>query len=238
MKQTMRIKRILQLGGGALAISWLSACGTANVGMESSRFPEPLVQPLPVTVAMHYEEALLGFVHEEQLEGYGTWRLSLGPAQRAMFSSLTRGMFQGSLDTESIDNPPPGSHGVLAPQLTELQFSVPRQTRNDVYEVWLKYQMRLFNNDGSLVVDWPVSAYGKASTRDHGIMDGSGTSALRAAADAAMRDAMVVMALRFRSVPEVRDWLATKGAADGSIEIVAPSAPGNTQQAIQPGAET
>lgn len=234
----MRIKRILQLSGGALVMSWLTACGTANVGLESSRFPEPLVQPLPVSVAMHYEEALLGFVHEEQLEGFGTWRLSLGPAQRAMFTSLTSGLFQSSPVAETIDNPPAGSHGVLAPQLTELQFSVPRQTRNDVYEVWLKYQMRLFNNDGSLVVDWPVTAYGKASTRDHGIMDGSGTSALRAAADAAMRDAMVVMALRFRSVPEVRDWLSSSAAGDGGLEIVAPPAPQGSLQPTQPGSET
>ncbi len=234
----MRIKQILLRSGGALVLGCLAACGTNNVGLEASRFPQPLVQPLPVSVAMHYEEALLAFVHEEQLDGFGTWRLSLGPAQRAMFSSLTAGMFQTSLDTETIENPPPGSHGVLAPQLTELQFSVPGQTRNDVYEVWLKYQMRLFNSDGSLVVDWPVTAYGKASTRDHGIMDGSGTSALRAAADAAMRDAMVVMALRFRSVPEVRDWLSSSSGGDGGLEIVAPPAPQDSAQPTGPGTET
>ncbi|MCR9278858.1 MAG: hypothetical protein NXH85_12870 [Pseudomonadaceae bacterium] len=238
MKQIARIKSILLLSISALVIPCLSACGTANVGLESSRFPEPLVQRLPVNVAVHYEEALTSFVHEEELDGFGTWRLSLGPAQRTMFTALSNGLFQGSLVAESISNPPAGSHGVLAPQLTELQFSVPRQTRNDVYEVWLKYQMRLFDTDGSLVIDWPVTAYGKASTHDHGIMDGSGTSALRAAADAAMRDAMVVMALRFRSVPEVRDWLSSNSAGNGGLEVVAPPAPQDSSQPTQSGAET
>ena len=131
-----------------------------------------------------------------------------------MFGALTAALFSTSQWATAPTEAPPGAHGVLAPELVELQFSLPRQTRNDVYEVWLKYQMKLYDNAGQLVIDWPVTAYGKASTRDHGIMDGSAVGALSAAADAAMRDAMVVMALRFRQLPEVQGWLA--GPVGGS----------------------
>lgn len=186
----------------------LTACGTANVGIAGSTFPQPLIEPIPIAVGVHLSDELRAFVHEEEIDGYGKWRLDLGPGQDAMFASLTQALFARTQWATAPDAAPPETLGVLAPELTELQFSLPRQTRNDVYEVWLKYQMKLYDNQGQLVVDWPVTAYGKSSTRDHGIMDGSSSGALSAAADAAMRDAMVVMSLRFRQLPEVQAWLA------------------------------
>lgn len=216
-----------------------AACGTSNVGV-STTFPTPLVEPLPVSIGVHLSDDLRAFVHEEEIDGYGKWRLDLGPGQEAMFASLTAALFASTQWATAPDAAPADTRGVLAPELAELQFSLPRQTRNDVYEVWLKYQMKLFDDAGQLVVDWPVTAYGKASTRDHGIMDGSSSGALSAAAVAAMRDAMVVMSLRFRQLPEVQGWLAggTSPAAPGALSAEATDGEATDAETIEAGANT
>ncbi len=168
-------------------------------------FPVPLVRTYPLNMGWHLDETLTGYVHQESLgKDGGDFVIDIGAAQRPMFDNLAKGLFNSH---EFVDDITSNSslNGVLQPSIEELQFSTPKQTRSDYFEVWIRYQFKLFAPDGTLKGEWPMTAYGKANTQNYG-MSTTGP-ALQEAAIAACRDAMAYFSLHFHSVPVVKDWL-------------------------------
>ncbi len=184
--------------GGAL-----SACSGASV-VVPSEFPVPLVRNYPIDVGWYLDEALLGYEHAETAEGSGDVLISLGDAQRPMFEQLSRGLFSSHTFTEGPSGAPP-LKGIIQPAIDELQFSTPKQTRSDYFEVWVRYKFKLYDPDGTFRGEWPLTAYGKAHTQNYG-MNSTGP-ALQAAARAACRDAIAYFSLHFDKTPVVNKWL-------------------------------
>ncbi|MDA1074704.1 MAG: hypothetical protein O3A63_08085 [Proteobacteria bacterium] len=183
----------------------LGGCVGASVEVPAT-FPVPLVEKVPLTVGWHVDEALANYVHSESLEAQGQWEIILGPSQTTMFGNLATGLFQ---DFRWVDDPlvaNPGLSAVFHPMIEELQFSTPEQTRSDYFEVWIRYQIKMYDNQGALLGEWPLTAYGKANEQNYGMS--SDEPALQQAALAACRDAMAFFTIQFHSVPVVKEWLA------------------------------
>jgi len=184
----------------------LTGCGGASVAVPTTSFPIPLVEKLPLKMGVHLNPELVAYVHAEKLETSGAWSINLGGAQQTMFSNLLTGMFESM---EFVADPLSVSgelDGVLVPNIEEVQFSIPAQTRSDYYEVWIRYQFKLYSNDGQLLADWPLTAYGKANQKNYGLQ--TDQPGLQAAALAACRDAMAFFTVQFHGIPPVKDWLA------------------------------
>ena len=159
-------------------------------------------------MGVHLNADLLAYVHSEKLEASGDWGIDLGGAQQSMFTNLLTGMFE---QMEFVADPQSATvdvDGVLVPNIEEVQFSIPSQTRTDYYEVWIRYQFKLYSGDGQLLADWPLTAYGKANQRNYGLQ--TDQPGLQAAALAACRDAMAFFTVQFQGVPPVKDWLAAE----------------------------
>jgi len=189
------------------AVGVLTGCGGASVAVPTS-FPIPLVEKLPLKMGVYLNPELLAYVHNEKLESSGNWSINLGDAQQPMFKNLLTGMFDQMEFVADPQSPPANLDGVLVPNIEEVQFSIPSQTRSDYYEVWIRYQFKLYSGDGQLLADWPLTAYGKANERNYGMQ--SNQQGLQAAALAACRDAMAFFTIQFQGVPPVKDWLAAK----------------------------
>ncbi len=116
-------------------------------------------------------------------------------------------MFLEAIPVASIAPTDVAVDAVLAPSIADFQIAIPSQTRSDFYEVWIKYQMRLYDSHGTLIAEWPLTAYGKANKGDFGFMDNSDKLAIRQATMTALRDAGAFLSLRFSTVPTVRAWL-------------------------------
>lgn len=187
--------------------SALTGCGGASVAVPTN-FPIPLVEKLPLTMGVYLNPELLAYVHEEDLETSGDWSIDLGGAQHSMFENLLTGMFHGVEFVTDPQSASSGVDGVLVPNIEEVQFSIPSQTRTDYYEVWIRYQFQLYSDDGQLLADWPLTAYGKANQRNYGMQ--TDQPGLQAAALAACRDAMAFFTVQFHGVPPVKDWLAAQ----------------------------
>jgi len=186
----------------------LTACGPSRVSVPE-QFPVPLVEKLPLAVAARLNDALLGYTHTEELESGKEWNIELGTAQSALFRNLLAGMFARS---EVLEGEGSGQFdAVLVPSIEELQFTTPDQTKTDYFEVWIRYQMKLYDADGTLIADWPLTAYGQSNARNFG-MQGQ-EPALQAAALAACRDAMAFFVVQFRTIPAVEAWLAAMTGA-------------------------
>ena len=195
----------MSIRGSILFVALLAGCGGAKVEV-SSQFPVPVVEKVPLPIGIHIDDALRNFTHTEILEGRGEWEIDLGPAQQPMFLSLLEGMFYGHRLVDDVGGDNEDVAAILVPSIEELQFSTPRQTRTEYFEVWIRYQFKFYDNQGMLLGEWPLTAYGKSHMQNHG----TASSSLQAAALLACRDAMAFFTLQFRSEPTVKEWLANQ----------------------------
>jgi hypothetical protein len=198
----------------ALSLVCLMGCGGATVAVPTE-FPVPLVERVPVTMGVHLSPELRKFVHREKLQNSGEWSIDLGDAQEPMFTNLIGGMFADMRFINDTDAPAAAVDAILVPSISEVQFSIPTQTRSDYFEVWIRYHFQLLGNDGQAFAEWDLTAYGKANQRNYGGLQGS-QPALQAAALSACRDAMAFFTVQFGGVPPVKNWLISlRGQPEG-----------------------
>jgi hypothetical protein len=100
------------------------------------------------------------------------------------------------IDSSRID-------GVLSPELDRYEFDVPIGQSDEFVEVWMQYLLRLYEPNGELITEWPVSGYGKAEL----MRTADRTNAIGRATVLAMREVGAVIATRFAEQPEVEYWL-------------------------------
>lgn len=187
-----------------LAAISLSACGVNNVVIEGS-FPTPNISPLPLSVAVFYDPAFTEFAYIEYSEtGAEEYNIASGQSHVELFNAVLPAMFDevvvvGSLEEAEVL----GVDAIFAPLIEEFQLALPSKTKLDVYEVWIKYNMRLMAADGEYIADWVLTSYGKTPTESMR----SAESAINDAAVVALRDLASSFSLSFTQVPEVRDWL-------------------------------
>ncbi|MBX3708098.1 MAG: hypothetical protein KF911_15845 [Pseudomonadales bacterium] len=190
---------------------WLTGCGTARVSVPQ-QFPVPLVERIPLAMGVELNEALKTWAHTEKLESGREWQIELGSAQEPLFRSLLTGMFDRMTVLEGTPIGDAAVDGVLVPAIEELQFSTPDQTRTEYFEVWIRYRFQLLDRNGTLVAEWPLTAYGQSNARNFGGMQGQ-EPALQAAALAACRDAMAFFIVQFHQIPAVQTWLTAQQGA-------------------------
>src|SRR5210317_2187410 len=77
-----------------LMLALLSACGPAHVVVEGT-FPEPLMEPLPLTIGVWYGEDFANheFFDEAKSRAESSWIVKTGAAQVQMWDKLLGGMF-------------------------------------------------------------------------------------------------------------------------------------------------
>ena len=188
----------------ASACAAVAGCSTSLV--VDAEFPQPLVDPLPVRIGILLDETLATYAHEEKIPQQANYSIQLGQASISMLNRLFSSMFalaepvvalplaaeeQGRLDA------------VLKPELERFEFDVPIRRTDEFVEVWMQYQLRLYETDGQLIAEWPVTGYGKAEHGSRGV-------ALNRAAVVAMREVGAVISTEFSAQPAVEYWLEEK----------------------------
>jgi hypothetical protein len=182
----------------------LANCGVNNVVIEG-QFPTPNISKMPVSVAVYYDQALRDFAYLEYTEtGSEEFNIESGASHIELFNSITPAMFEKVIFVESMEEAQSaGVDAIFAPAIEEFQLALPAKTKLDVYEVWIKYNMRLLTVEGDYIADWVVTSYGKSPTETFRTVEG----AINDAAVVALRDLASTFSLSFGDVPEVRDWL-------------------------------
>ena len=185
----------------------LTACEQSMSLKVESEIPIPVIDRMPVKMGVFFQDVLRNYVTEENSDERPNWKIESGSSHVALFEQILSAMFEeikevaGTSADATVD-------AVLAPNIVEMQFALPAETKTDFYEAWVKYNMELFNRDGSPIANWSVTGYGKSSTefmksRDKG---------LNAAVNQALRDAGAKFALGFSRVEEINAWLEQKTA--------------------------
>jgi hypothetical protein len=166
----------------------MAGCGS-NVTLEPVTIPAPLIEPLPLSIAIRMPEEFEHFVHEDEVLGREKWRIDLGRSNAALFSQLFEFMFDnvtvlGPGDDASVLS----IDALIEPSIDAFEFSVPSQSKTESYAVWIRYRLKIYDSAGDIYANWPLSAYGKSE--QFGL---SGDEPLKRAAILAMRDAAALM---------------------------------------------
>lgn len=196
----------------------LTACSQSLTLETKSEVPRPLVTQLPLNIGIYYDDKFRNYIYEENSEDRPNWSINSGTSQVQMFDQILPSMFKSVTHVSGTSNAQGDKlHAILAPDIAEMQFAMPYETKTELYEVWIKYHIRLYAPDGQLITEWPIAGYGKSSTeflksRDEG---------LNTAINSAFRDAGAKLALGFTRHGDIRQWLASiPGACNAEPENI------------------
>ena len=195
----------------------LSGCGS-SVTMDPPTIPEPLLEPMEVSVGVRFPENFRAFSHEEETVGAEDWSIDLGRSNEVLFTQLFGYMFENVIVLGPDDDPYAlDIDAYIEPSIDAFEFSVPSQTKTDFFAVWIRYRIKVFNSEGEQIANWPLAAYGKSQAGALG-----GSAALQRAAVLAMRDAAALMIDKLDRETGVGSTGATSRQASASPAEVAP----------------
>ncbi len=215
------VYRIPVVSGCSVLAAVLLAAGCSSEVIVESHFPSPLIEPLPVNVGVIFDQELYNYIYTEDIPDESTWTIALGDANVAMLDPLFKKMFRETRKVEALPVVDAGLDGVLWPRLEKFEFDVPTGEHDKFVEVWMQYQIRLYQPNGDTIVDWPVSGYGKAE------LGRSREDAVQRAAIVAMREVGANISTKFAQQPQVSEWLGERQhGTTASVE----SAPSDTGQ--------
>ncbi len=169
--------------------SLLAGC-SSSLTLDPPTIPAHLIDKIPASVGLRIPAEFESFVHEEEVLGRKKWKIDLGRSNAVLFTQLFAYMFEEVTVLDADDDASLLElDALIEPSIDAFEFSVPSQTKTEAFAVWIRYRLKVYNNEGTVVANWPVSAYGKSQS-------GGGTEALRRAAVLAMRDAAALMIMK------------------------------------------
>ena len=175
-----------------LSLASAAGCST-SITVKSGVMPDAVVQKVPLTIGLRHSESVRAYTYEEKLAGGETYRINLGAASQEMFDTTFDDLFESVILVEpGIDVPPVDL--LVETEVNALEFIVPSQTVTNDYAIWIKYQIKVYDSQGTLQADYLVPAYGKAP-KDGWV--GGANEALTVAAQRALRDAATLLLTRF-----------------------------------------
>ncbi|MGD8810706.1 MAG: hypothetical protein PVG24_13940, partial [Gammaproteobacteria bacterium] len=164
-------------------------------------------------VGVFFTDELYDYIHSEALPQQSTWTIDLGDANVAMLEPLLKTMFVETRMVDGIELTPTERatlDGVIVPELEKFEFDIPFGERDEFVEVWMQYKLTLYRADGRMVIEWPVSGYGKFET------GGKRVDAVEQAAIFAMREVGATISTKFAEQPDVGYWLQEVQDAAGN----------------------
>lgn len=197
---------------GILLAGLITGC-TSSVTLRTPTIPEPLLEQIPMSVGLRMAEDFEHYVHQEKIFGQEEWNIDLGRSNAALFEQLFAFMFADVIvlgpddDAQSM-----ALDALIETSIDAFEFSTPTQSNTDAFAVWIRYRLRVYDNEGKLISNWPVSAYGKSQTTTLG-----GDEALARAAVLAMRDAAALMIMKFDNVTRISSLAEKPGGKEAPI---------------------
>jgi hypothetical protein len=177
----------------AAAAVLLAGCGGGSMTMDTPTFPVPLVDEMNLHVGLRLSPEMRAFSHEENVLGREKWSVDLGDANAKLFEDLFGHMFRQVTLLEEDDNPADMPIDVLIESsIDAFEFATPEQTGAESFAMWIRYRLKVYDRNGDMLANWPVSAYGKSEAGGIGKAD----SSLEKAALLAMRDAAALMIMK------------------------------------------
>lgn len=196
----------------------LSACSAVRLEPKQP-LPPPLIDQLPVAVAVSYPQEFREFVHKERRAGVD-YEAILGPAHVDRFGALLQAMFERIVEVPepaaAVALEPP-VRLIVEPRFEEYAFLTPSDLAGDYYTVTIRYRVDVYAPSGERVDAFVFTGFGRERTGTF-----SGTEPLARATQRAMRDAGAKFAIEFTEQASVMRLLGVGAMEMLAVESQAP----------------
>ena len=210
---------------GLLLAGLLAGCAS-NVTLKAPTIPEPLLEQINMSVGVRMPADFEHYVHQEMVYGREEWSIDLGRSNAALFEQLFAYMFSNVTILGPDDDPQlMPLDALIEPSIDAFEFSTPGQSNTEAFAVWIRYRLKVFDREGTMVSNWQVAAYGKSQTTKMG-----GSSALQRAAILAMRDAAALMIMKFDNVTRIS---SLAGGGSHRSPLLPPVPDASTESEVQ-----
>jgi len=167
-------------------------------------FPTPIINQLPFDVGVIYGQTFSSYKYIEANKDRNKWEIGIGKSQVQLFNTVLGAMFKNVVITDKVgDESSTNFDMFIQPNIEEFQYNLPSETEVKMFEVWIKYNMKVYDGQGQLIADWIQTAYGKTPTAFFQTQE----KALNEAMVIALRDLGAGLSIRFVRVPEINDWI-------------------------------
>ena len=188
----------------ALAVA-LTNCGTTSVKMESS-FADVVFEAKPLSAAIVFTEAFRSYVAQPNKDT----QIDIGESQTRALTKTFDGLFETIEIVQSAEQASDQVDIIITPSVYEVQVATPSDNYLNVFEVWIKYNLKLTDSQGQVITNWFMPAYGK--TPDSFLA--SKEKAIKRAATVALRDAGAKLVLDFFRIPAVNGVIKQKNDSE------------------------
>ncbi len=198
----MKIIKIFNICFLFVGLFFLTGCSSTATVQIDTKFPSVLAKPEVLSVAVIFDEEFMNYVGTPNEKT----SISLGNAQVELLKNAFSGLFTTTQFASSTDNIDPNTVMIITPSVQQMQISTPSENYLNVFEVWIKYNLKIETADGQLIANWFMPAYGKTP-------DAFMTSKERAIEQAtitALRDAGAKLLLDFRRIPDLNQWITAQ----------------------------
>lgn len=176
----------------------LAACSKSFV--VTSEVPRPLVEPINLSAKVQYSDEFKNFAYLETSSDRALEKVDFGSAQVGLFDQI----FGQILDL--VPDSATEYDLKIQPEILDFQYSIPSETKLNVYEIWVKYRLQISDSQENELADWVVKGYGKTP----GSTMGSALKSFNTASNIALRDVGAQLAIGFAKQQSIQDYIAGK----------------------------
>ena len=162
----------------------LQSC-SSQIVIKNPEIPELLIDRSPYRVAVIYPENFDNFIHEEKVIGRKSWKIDFSNSNKILFNKILTSFFDMVDERKDEDDSLISYDFVIRPSIDAIEFSVPEQSQDETFAVWIRYRIKIYDNTGAEIINWPISSYGKTSTSIFADEQDLGRAAVLAMRDAA-----------------------------------------------------
>jgi hypothetical protein len=184
--------------------------------------PTPLIDPIALTAQLDYSDEFKAYKFVEKSDDRSLESVDFGIAQVSLFDSIFSSLFD-------LSNTGTDGHDLkIEPQIMDFQYAEPKETKLELYEVWVKYRLKVSDSKNEELADWVVKGYGKTPTS----MLSSHLKAFNIACNVALRDVGAQLAIGFRNQPSIKAYLTAR-LGGGGINTEGPQSEVQDSQLVE-----
>ena len=181
---------------GLVATFLILSC-SSQITVLDPNIPKPVIASSNLSAAIKYPDNFEDFSHEEQIIGEDKWQIKLGGSNKILFNKLFSSIFNDFIILDKDSALESTIDILIEPEIEAFEFSVPKQSQTNAFAVWIRYRIKIYDNQGKTIANWPISAYGKSETGTFSDNDDLGHAAILAMRDAA---ALIILQIEKSSI--------------------------------------
>ncbi len=194
-----------------------AACGNSTPRRVdvNSDIPTPVIDKLPLTAGVVFNENLTRFTTTEQQQNGKKWQIGLGNTNRKVLSDIFTSLFENVVELPDAKAATTASQNIeftLVPRIDDYSMLSAGDAGGKFYAVSMRHFIDIYNAAGERADTMEVNSYGR---HRKGSPMTNGTSEIDAATDDAFRDLAVTL------VTELPNRLNQAGLTGGSDDDAA-----------------